>query len=192
VSSQTLWYVSRATGLVSLALLTLTAVLGALNTGRFAAPRWPRFVVTAVHRNISLVTTAFLVVHITTAIVDSYAGIGWLDAVIPFGSIYHPVWLGFGAIAFDLLIALVVSSLLRVHLTVRLWRAVHWAAYLSWPLAVTHGLGIGGSDTHLGWVLLFNCCCVLAVVSAVWWRLAASHPDTEARAGATEAEMMPR
>lgn len=176
-----LWYASRATGLVSLLLLSGVVVLGALNTGRFASANWPRFAVARIHRNLSLLAVAFLAVHISTAIIDPYAGIEWFGAVIPFIASYQPFWLGLGAVAFDLLVALIVSSLARPWIPLRLWRALHWGAYVCWPVAVAHGLGIGGADSRLLWVLLFTTGCVVAVVIALVWRASTRHADTQAR-----------
>lgn len=176
-----LWYASRATGLALLIMLTAIVVLGALNGGRFAARNWPRFAISDLHRNLSLVTVAFLVVHVATAIIDPYAGIAWLDAVVPFVSVYHPLWLGLGAVASDLFLALIFSSLLRPRISQRVWRALHWTAYACWPIAVLHGWGIGGADSRLAWVLVVMVICVLAVIVAVGWRLVSSHPDSEAR-----------
>ncbi len=161
--SVALWYVARATGLVSLLLLTASVTLGVVTRLGISAQGWPRFSLAAVHRSISLLTATFLAVHITSSVIDSYAGIGWLDAIVPFGSVYRPVWLGLGAIALDLLTALVATSLLRPHINVRLWRAVHWVSYLCWPLAMVHALGTG-TDNH-GWALLVALGC-LAVVGA--------------------------
>jgi sulfoxide reductase heme-binding subunit YedZ len=178
-----LWYSSRATGLVSLLLLTGTVVLGALNTGRLALPGWPRFVVSAVHRNLSLVAVAFLAVHVTTAVIDPYAGIGWLDAVVPFGSVYRPLWLGLGAVAGDLFIAVLVTSLLRQRIGVRRWRLVHWASYACWPVAVLHGPGTATTDRHTTWIVALELSCVAAVTAAAAWRVFSVHPDTKARRG---------
>ena len=164
-----LWYLTRGFGLVALILLTLTMVLGLAQTVRFARPGWPRFVVSALHKNASLLAVAVLTVHILTAVLDSYAPIRVVDIFVPFVGKYRPLWLGLGALAVDLLLALVVTSLLRERLGHRAWRAVHWAAYVCWPVAVLHGLGTG-SDTKLGWVLLLNVVCVAAVVAALWWR----------------------
>ena len=183
MGGQALWYSSRATGLVSLVLLTVTVVLGALNVGRLASRSWPRFAVAAIHRNIALLTITFLAVHIAAAIIDPYAGIGWLDAIVPFGSVYRPFWLGLGAVAGDLFLAVVATSLLRTRIGVRTWRAVHWATYACWPVAVVHGLGTGGADSRLGWVLGLTGVCVLAVAAAVGWRLTTNHPDTLVRRG---------
>ncbi len=176
-----LWFAGRATGLVSLLLLTATVVLGATHAGRGAAAAWPRFTVQAVHRNLSLLTVGFLAVHVTTAVVDPYAPIRWVDAVVPFGSAYEPFWLGLGAVALDLLIAVAVTSLARARIGLRVWRAVHLAAYGLWPVAVLHGLGIGGADSRTPWILAIDALCVLAVATAVGWRLRVRDPDRDAR-----------
>jgi DMSO/TMAO reductase YedYZ heme-binding membrane subunit len=176
-----LWYASRATGLAALLMLTATVVLGAANSARFTTSKWPRFAVATVHRSLALATCVFLAVHIAGAVIDPYAGIRWLDAILPFVSGYQPFWLGLGAVAFDLLIALIVSSLLRPRINQRTWRALHWVAYVCWPVAVLHGFEIGGADSRLGWVRLLTIACVVAVVAAVGWRAVTRHPDTEAR-----------
>ena len=179
--SQALWYASRATGLVSLLLVTATTVLGLLGAARVATTRWPRFVVAGLHRNLSLLTVAFLAVHISTAIIDKYAGINWVDAVVPFISNYQPFWLGLGTVALDLMIAITVTSLLRTRLSHRTWRIVHLTSYALWPIVVIHGLGNGGTDRHQVWVLALSLLCALAVAAAGALRLVATHPDTVVR-----------
>jgi len=176
-----LWFVSRACGLVSLLLLTGTVVLGCAHATRASAGGWRRFTLHALHRNVSLLAVVFLAVHIGSAIIDGYVPLQWIDAVIPFVSDYHPVWLGLGAIAFDLLIAVIVTSLLRARLSQRVWRTVHVASYALWPLAMIHGLGIGGSDSRLTWVIALNGVCAAAAAAAVTRRLLVRHPDTRAR-----------
>lgn len=165
-----LWYLTRGTGLVLLVLLTLTVALGVAQLARYARPGLPRFVIAGLHRNASLLAVALLVVHILTAVADPYVPIRLVDAVIPFIGRYRPFWLGLGALAFDLVIALVVTSLLRERIGHRLWRAVHWGAYACWPAAVVHGLGTG-TDARLGWVQLLYVLCAVAVLAALAWRL---------------------
>jgi len=171
---QSLWFASRGTGLVTALLLTATTALGAIHTGRVTSARWPRFTLHAVHRNLSLLTLAFLAVHVASAIIDPYAGIAWLDVVVPF-------WLGLGAVALDLILAVVVTSLLRLRIGLRQWRAVHLSAYALWPVAMLHGVGIGGADTRLGWVLALYLACAVAVLVAVVRRLLVHDPDRDAR-----------
>src|SRR5262249_37569393 len=160
------WYLTRSTGVVSLVLLTLSVAFGIAQVSRWSSPRWPRFVIAGLHKNISLLVVAFLAVHIATAVLDAFAPIHWLDAIIPFRSAYRPIWLGLGALSFDLIIALTVTSLLRTRMGYRSWRAVHWLAYASWPIALVHGLGTG-SDTHVRWMLAINVVCVLIVIAAI-------------------------
>jgi methionine sulfoxide reductase heme-binding subunit len=158
-----LWYATRAAGLVALVLLTATTALGLLAAGRISTRRWPRFLVAGLHRNISLLALVFLALHIGTTVVDTYTSIGLQDALVPFLSGYHRFWLGLGAIASDLLIAVSLTSALRSHIGHRLWRAVHWCGYLCWPIALAHGLGIG-TDASKSWVfyLAIGCGCVVA------------------------------
>jgi DMSO/TMAO reductase YedYZ heme-binding membrane subunit len=180
------WYLARATGAVALLLLTISVVLGVLGSVRFsAAPRWPRFAIDALHRDSSLLVIALVAIHIVTSVLDGFAPISLLDGVIPFRTPYRPLWMGLGALSFDLLIALVVTSLLRRRLGYRSWRAVHWLAYASWPVAVLHGLGTG-SDVKAWWMLALTVACLAAVVIAVLSRIGrAATVGRGLRAGAT-------
>lgn len=171
------WYLARGTGTVALLLLTASVVFGVLGSLRFAAgTRWPRFTIDSLHRDVSLLVIAVLVVHIVTSVLDSFAPVKLTDAIIPFVSAYRPLWMGLGALAFDLLLALVITSLIRRRLGYRTWRAVHWLAYASWPVAVLHGLGTG-SDIKSLWMLALTVVCVAAVVLAVGVRLARAAPE---------------
>jgi methionine sulfoxide reductase heme-binding subunit len=165
-----LWYTTRATGVVALILLTLTVALGVAGTTRLSSPALPRLVRSGLHRNISLLSVAFVAVHVLTAVLDPYASISITAAIVPFSSHYRPFWLSLGTIAFDMLLALVLTSMVRTRLSYRAWRAVHWLAYASWPIALWHGLGTG-SDTRLSWLLLLDAVCVLVVAAAALWRL---------------------
>jgi Ferric reductase like transmembrane component len=164
------WYVARASGIVSLVLLSASVVLGVVTSARWLSERWPRFTTTMLHRNLSLLAVVFLGVHVATIVLDGFAPIGWVDVVVPFASPYRTLWLGLGTMAFDLVVALVLTSLLRKRIGPRIWRVVHWTAYLCWPVAVVHGLATG-SDTATRIMLALDAACVGAVVLAVWWRL---------------------
>jgi methionine sulfoxide reductase heme-binding subunit len=176
VGPSTYWYLTRSTGAVSLILLTLSVALGVAGVSRFSSPRWPRFVLDSLHRNVSLLALAFLVVHILTAVLDSFAPISLTDAIIPFGGSYRPFWLGLGAIAFDLLLAVALTSMVRRRLGYGAWRATHWLAYACWPISVLHGLGTG-SDVKNTWLLALNIACVGVVALAVGVRAIAGWPD---------------
>lgn len=171
-----LWYFTRATGVIALVLLTAGMVLGVVGSLRFSRPRWPQFLNAALHRNVSLLVLVFVALHVVTTVLDSYTQIGWPAAVVPFVSSYRPLWLGLGTVAFDLLVALVVTSLLRARLGLRAWRIVHWASYACWPIAVLHGLGTG-TDAAQPVITTVTAVCLAAVIAAVAWRLKSSRPS---------------
>lgn len=167
------WYATRGTGVVALLLLSAGMVLGALGPVGWDSSRLPRFLVAGLHRSVTLLAVAFVAVHVVTTVADGFAPIGLQDAVLPFASPYRPVWLGLGAVAFDLLLALVVTSLLRRRLGLRAWRLVHWLAYAAWPVALIHGLGTG-SDAPLRWLEVVSAGCAAAVALALTRRLVAA------------------
>jgi sulfoxide reductase heme-binding subunit YedZ len=119
---------------------------------------------------------AFLGLHVGTTVVDSYTSINLTDAFVPFLSSYKTFWLGLGTVAWDLIVALVITSLLRQRLGHRAWRAVHWCGYLCWPVALVHAAGIG-TDAPRSWVFYLTVGCVTAVASAVAVRVMSCWPD---------------
>jgi predicted ferric reductase len=179
-----LWYATRATGVVALVLLTLTVALGVAGSVRYEAPALPRLIRAGLHRNISLLAVAFVAAHVVTTVLDSYTSISLASALVPFTSSYRPLWLGLGAIASDLLLALIVTSLLRSRLSQRTWRSVHMLAYASWPIALWHGLGTG-TDARLPWLLALEAVCLLTVAGAVCWRLSLARPGAPRTLGLT-------
>ncbi len=166
-----LWYLTRSAGLVSLILLSATVVLGTVASVGWTTDRWPRFLSQSVHRNLSLFCLALIGVHVLSTVGDGYVPIGLADAVIPFRSPYRPIWVGLGALALDMLLAVAVTSALRRRIGAAAWRGVHWLAYACWPIAVVHGLG-SGSDPRLPGAMLVFVACIGAVAAAVAWRLA--------------------
>lgn len=154
MSNQALWYLMRASGFVAYGLLTLTLCLGLANVARWQTRSWTRAVTALVHRNASLLAVAFLAVHIATAVADKYVRIPVLSVIVPGLSHYDPLWVGLGALSLDLTAAVILTSLVRARLGRRAWRAVHWLAYLSWPVALAHAVGAGsgtGADTGRLW-----------------------------------------
>jgi methionine sulfoxide reductase heme-binding subunit len=167
------WYASRATGVICLVLLSLVAILGILVNRQGRLPGLPRFAITGLHRNMSLLTVTFLGLHIVTALADGYANIPWLSAIVPFTSGYERFWIGLGTVAIDLVAAVIVTSLLRDRLTPALWRVVHWLSYGAYPVTVGHALG-ASKDLRSGWLLTLTAVTVLTVVAAISYRVASA------------------
>ncbi|HEY5178979.1 MAG TPA: ferric reductase-like transmembrane domain-containing protein [Dermatophilaceae bacterium] len=165
-----LWYASRATGVVCLVLFSVVAILGIMVNRQGRLPGLPRFVVTGLHRNLSLLTVAFLGMHIVTAIADGYVHIPLLSTIVPFTSGYERFWIGLGTVAVDLMVAVIVTSLLRDRLAPAVWRSVHWLSYVSYPVAVVHSMG-ASKDLQSGWLLALTMTSVFAVATAIGYRV---------------------
>ena len=169
MNSTYLWYTTRASGIVTLILLTLTMVLGLATTNRVQGRSWPGFAQQEIHRRISIMSVVFLAIHVVSSILDTFVHIGWLAFVVPFTSPYSTFWVGLGTVALDLMLAVLISSLVRSHLKPGTWRGIHWLAYVSWPVALAHTFGMG-TDSRESWVIALGAVCVLAVGLALLWR----------------------
>jgi sulfoxide reductase heme-binding subunit YedZ len=175
-SSTVMWYASRATGVVSLLLLTAVMLLGLLVTRQGRLPGLPRFAVSGLHKNLSLLAGVFIVIHVVTAVLDGYVHIPVTAGIIPLASPYERFWLGLGAVSLDLMLAAIITSLLRRHLSRRVWRAVHLLAYLSWPIAWVHSM-FASRDLRHGVLFILAAFCAIAVLAAAAWRFAAAARD---------------
>jgi len=188
-SAKALWYLTRSTGLVALVLLTATVVIGVVASVGWTTQRWPRFLSQDIHRNLSLFCVGFVAIHVVTTVSDGYVPIGFADAFIPFRTAYRPLYVGLGALTFDLLLAVLLTSAFRRRIGFASWRFVHWLAYLSWPIALVHGLG-SGTDTPLTVVIAVEVLCAGAVLVAVIWRLATGRAFTAGRRTGAAAGMV--
>ena len=168
-----MWLVSRGSGLVLLLLFTAVFVLGISTRLGSSSKSMPRFAVAELHRTLALFAVAMLILHVATAILDPYVSIGWWATILPFTSHYRPLALGLGTLAVDLGAAVLLTSLARRRLGHRLWRVVHWLAYLAWPLAFMHSVSAGG-DMGIWWVAALVWGAAGAVAVAVGARVLAA------------------
>ena len=162
--------------MVALLLMTAVLLLGLLVSRQGRLPGLPRFAVTGLHRNLSLLAVVFVALHVLTAVTDGYVDIPLISAIVPLTSPYERLWLGLGAVSFDLSLAVIVTSLVRSRLSRKVWKTVHWLAYLSWPIAWLHSYE-SASDMKSGWLFVLALADLLAVVVAVGWRVAVAARD---------------
>ncbi|HEY8912300.1 ferric reductase-like transmembrane domain-containing protein [Lacisediminihabitans sp.] len=171
--NEALWALGRGTGVVALLLLTVSVVLGIVTRSGHPLLGLPRFSVTLVHRNASLLASVFLLIHIVSLFFDSYAQLRVVDFFVPFLGAAKPFWLGLGTVALDLLLAIIVTSLLRRWIGRRVFRVVHWFTYALWPVALAHSIGNGTDGTSV-WFLALALASVVLVAVAVAWRVSAN------------------
>ena len=188
---QVLWFAARGAGIVSLLLSTAVVCLGLLTALRFERRDWPRFLTVELHRSIALVSVVFVAIHVVTAVLDPFTSLGIFAALIPLASSYRPVDVAFGVISVYLVLAVLVSSLIRDRLSQRMWRAIHWLAYAAWPLAVLHSI-TAGSDAFAPWMLAMVATCCAAVVGALVWRWSVVWPGRRELTDVVERSSFPR
>ncbi|GGB34811.1 hypothetical protein GCM10011492_26840 [Flexivirga endophytica] len=174
-----LWYVSRATGVISIVLMTTVMVLGMFLSGARRSVGSRTTIVQSVHRSLALGMLVFLVLHIATAIIDTYVHINVVAAVLPFASSYRRFAVGLGALGADIVAAVVVTSLLRRRISERVWRLVHRSSFVMWPLTLWHGISMStGNEPLLRFTTIG---CGVIGTAAVLWRLAGTHHDSARR-----------
>ncbi len=159
-SPNPLWFLDRSAGEVTLLLLTAVLILGIV---RAALPAAFPFVVEGAHINIALLTIVFGGLHVLAAILDPFAHLGPIDAVVPFASSYRGTWLGLGVISAYLYGSAILTSWPARRLPRSSWVWLHRLMYGAWLLAVLHSLGTG-SDARNQVFLLLN---LVAVVCAL-------------------------
>ncbi|MCP2338480.1 hypothetical protein [Actinomadura rupiterrae] len=153
-------------GVFSLLAMTAAVVSGLLATERLVLRIRHRVLAQGLHRAASLLAVTFLVAHI---VVKVLAGLATPAQIVMPGA--GPV--GLGALASDLMAVVLVTGLLRARfatgLPVWAWRSLHAVAYLSWPIAIWHGLTAGRPAAS--WVTLGYMMCGGAVALALATRM---------------------
>jgi hypothetical protein len=157
-------------------------VFGVAATQRVLASRaWPRFATQNLHRNLSLLGLVFIGVHIVTSIVDTYVNISWWALLVPGTSHYQGTWVSFGTIAFDLLLVITITSLLRTRMSGSVWRFIHWFSYAAWASAWLHFLKNGTDARHHRFGVWLDLLCLGLVVLAGMIRLLSQNAPAPVR-----------
>lgn len=181
---EALWALGRGTGIIGLGLLTVSVVLGILTRAGRPAFGMPRFAWTLLHRNAAILGTVFILIHMITLLFDTYAQLKLIDFFVPFLGEANPIWLGLGTVAFDLLLAVMVTGMLRNRVGRRTFRVVHWATYALWPISLVHAIGTGTDGTSAGF-LIFAGVSTAAVIAATVWRVTPRFGQQDAPAAAS-------
>ena len=170
MSSQTWWYVARASGIIAWALASLTVIGGLQLSTRLVrrpAPSW----VLDVHRFLGGLTVAFVAVHMLGLAADQFIGFGPVELLVPFASSYKPAAVALGVVAMYLLVAIELSSLAMKKLPRRTWHAVHLTSFALFVVATVHGI-TAGTDRHnavFQWACLLTAALVLMMTLVRIW-----------------------
>lgn len=162
-----IWLAARATGIVTLILLTAVVVMGVL----LSHPRQPQWKtakgIFPWHESVWVFVLAFLAIHVISLVADPYAGVGIGGALVPGLSEYRSVPVALGVIGLYAFVVTVVTARYTKLLPRGLWLRLHRLSAVVLALAWLHGV-LAGTDTEalrpLYWTIAG------AVVGAVGYR----------------------
>jgi sulfoxide reductase heme-binding subunit YedZ len=147
------WLVSRAAGIVALALISLSVLIGlTMATKILRRPGLPRKLA-RLHEHVALVALAAIAVHGLSLLGDGWLHAGPRGILVPFAMGYRPLFTGLGIIAGYLAALLGLSFYVRRTIGTRLWRKMHRATVAVWILGVVHTVG-AGTDATTVWLRL--------------------------------------
>ena len=185
------FYAEFYAGVLTLVTLSLTVMGGVLATDRMVMQIPHRVLLQSAHRTTGIIAVVSLTVHITTQV--SMGTITTVDVLVPFLAADRAAFIGLGTIASYLLFSTFWVGIVRVRFAGRgrpwMWRALHSTAYVSWPVALVHGLNTGRPPAT--WVTLSYIGCVLLVVIALLVRLSVNLNRKKAWAATGTGSMKP-
>jgi DMSO/TMAO reductase YedYZ heme-binding membrane subunit len=151
------WDVARAGGLVAWGLATASVVWGLVLSTRLMRKRpWPAWFLD-LHRLLGGLAVIFTVIHVTAIYLDTYTHFGLTGLFVPFATTWHPAAVAWGIVAFYLLLAVEVTSLVRNRIGRKWWRRIHLGSFGLFALATIHAVSAGtdmASTLILGTIVL--------------------------------------
>lgn len=158
------WYVARASGIVAWVMLTASVIWGVvLATKAFPEHRRPAWLLD-LHRWLGGLTVTFVAVHLVALVADTYVHFDLVDLLVPGASSWQTTAVALGVVAFWLLVAVQVTSLMMRRLPRRFWRVVHLSSYLAFWLTSLHAALAGTDRTSV----LYQVTAGLAILAVTW------------------------
>ncbi|MSX81967.1 MAG: hypothetical protein F2736_04165, partial [Actinobacteria bacterium] len=144
---RTYWWISRSTGIIAWAVLTLSVIWGlALTTrllGKFPKPAW----MLDLHKHFASLASILVGVHVVSLMLDGYARFSLSDILIPMHTQWKPGPIAWGIVSLYVLIAVQGTSLAKRHMPLKIWRMLHFLSYPLWALATAHFI-TAGTDAY--------------------------------------------
>ena len=191
-SVQLWWYVTRASGIIAYLLLWFSMVLGLGVASKFFDNLLDRVFTYDFHQFISLLSIAFVVVHVVVLLLDRYLPYSVWQILVPFISPYRPIWVGIGVIAFYLIILVTVTFYIKKRIGMRLFRIIHILSLLGYVGATFHGIYAGTDSALPSMMLLYEGTALVVLFLTVFWLALLALKKREARQLAMAAARLPR
>jgi predicted ferric reductase len=145
---QSMWYVTRAAGIIAYLLLWLSTAWGLAVTSKVLDPALPRAFTFDAHEFLSLLALGFTALHVLVLLADQYLPFSVAQILVPFASTYRPVWVGLGVIGLYLTILVSVTFYARRWIGAGAFRSIHYLSYVAYALVTLHAW-FAGTDSAL-------------------------------------------
>jgi predicted ferric reductase len=142
------WYVTRSAGIIAYLLLWFSMILGLAVTSKYMDLMLDRLFTYDFHQFISLLSIAFLLVHILVLLVDKYLPYSVAQILVPFISPYRPFWVGIGVISFYVILLVTITFYIKKSIGMRSFRVIHYLSLAGFLGGLLHGF-FSGTDTAL-------------------------------------------
>ena len=147
MSSQVWWIASRSAGLIAWAMLSLSIIWGLQLSTKTMKKAIKRPWLLGTHQTLGGLATVFVLVHTVTLLFDKFTNFNLIDLFVPFSSSWHPVWVAWGVVGAWMLLAVEVTSLIKKHLSKKVWHSIHMLSFLLWIVGTIHGF-LSGPDSQ--------------------------------------------
>lgn len=171
------WFIARITGLTAFAVLSLSVLSGeALRTSVLDFLAKNR-AIRKLHDFTTPLWLPLVFAHIIALVLDKTARIQPLNVVVPLTTDYGQVPIGLGALAFDIIMVVTITSWLRSRMNNTVWMWIHRTSYIGFVAIFFHA-ALSGTDfdaplvSALAWSTAAGLA-ILGISRVVWGRLPA-------------------
>lgn len=164
------WVAARALGVTAYLLLTLEVAAGLVLSHPRMTSEWRKTrQVFPWHEMLTVFTGGFLVLHIALLVLDPYAQVGLVGALVPGLSEYRTPAVAIGTVALYAMLFTAVTAKWTRLLPAGWWLKVHRLAAVIFLMVWAHGLLSGTDSASLLPMYLATGLPILAGVAHRWW-----------------------
>jgi sulfoxide reductase heme-binding subunit YedZ len=189
MNEHSMWYLSRASGMVAWVVLGITCLWGILLITRMLKPADRPAWLLDLHRYLGVLSLVTVGAHMATLVGDNWVYFGWRELFVPQASPWKTAAVTWGVLAFYLLAVVQVSSWVMKWLPRKLWHAIHFLSYVLFVMVTVHGFMAGTDSTN---IVFFAIACggVAILVFAFIARVLQGHAKKGQRAQANAARLV--
>jgi DMSO/TMAO reductase YedYZ heme-binding membrane subunit len=149
MNEHSMWYLSRASGMIAWIVLGITCLWGILLITRMLKPADRPAWLLDLHRYLGVLSLVTVGAHMAALVGDNWVYFGWRELFVPQASVWRTAAVTWGVLAFYLLMLIQLSSWVMKWLPRKLWHAIHLLSYVLFVMVTVHGFMAGSDSTNI-------------------------------------------